>query len=168
MANICCLWSLFHVPGAPVVVGSYFEIKKEKKEEVSEHLSLIQVHWSFFWNFVLRAGSFSWFRASCWTTLLLSLLSKWPLPGVTSFFSISTKKNYTLFLTKQIYHTQIQKDLNMERAKVLFRYFPPPKHDFPWGCWKKDSIKGKQETMHFKYSAKISEEIDEGARTQLH
>lgn len=48
----------------------------------------------------------------------------------------------------------------LERAKVFFfnKKTPP-------GLLKRDPIKRKQETMHFKYNAKISEERDDEPHT---
>lgn len=110
--------------------------------------------------FVLHAGSLSGFDVSCWTTVL-SLLPKWPLPGDTPFFPSTLKKNCTLFLTKQMYPAT-----NPERPhKVFFVVVFFPK-TLPVMISPEAAEKGfhqrEQETMHFKYSAKISEEIDEG------
>lgn len=131
-----------------------------------------------FFNFVLHAENLSGFLVSCWIALLLLLLSKWLLPGDTylsfSFFSFTLKRIMHFFWLSKGIPYKSRKIWLLERAMVIcfFLNISPPKHCqswFPPRLLKRDSIKGKQETMHFKYSAKISEEIDEGGAgcTQL-
>lgn len=132
------------------------------------------MHWSFFSNFVLHAGSLCGFGVSCWITLLLSLLSKWPPPlRYPPFFfflifasALKRIKHYFFWLNKCI-PPQIQKDPSVGESYVFFfsfLYFSP-KHCqswFPPRLLKRDSIKGNRKLCISNTVPKISEEIDEG------
>lgn len=168
VANICRHWSLSFFTRS-TCWGFTLRLKKKFQRTC---------HWfkctDLYFKLCSPCWEPQWICASCWITLLLSLLSKWPLPGETSpFFFISTKKNYTLFLTKQTYprHKSRQTSV-LERARAFFLFclflvfFPPQKniasHDFPRGCLKRDSIKGNRKLCISNTVQKFSEEIDEG------
>lgn len=168
MANICRHWSLSFFTRS-TCWGFTLRLKKKFQRTC---------HWfkctDLYFKLCSPCWEPQWICASCWITLLLSLLSKWLLPGETSpFFFISTKKNYTLFLTKQTYprHKSRQTSV-LERARAFFLFclflvfFPPQKniasHDFPRGCLKRDSIKGNRKLCISNTVPKFSEEIDEG------
>lgn len=168
---ICFLWS----PPTP-----FFSIKStccgwillwEKSSDWSKPIDLFFLLCSPCWE----PQWVSCVLLNCLATFTaFKMAAPWRYLSFFFFFFIHTKKNYAFFLTKQRYPIQIQKDLTTGEGYgyMFFLNISPPKHCqswFPPRLLKRDSIKGKQETMHFKYSAKISEEIDEGGAgcTQL-
>lgn len=157
----------FFVPGAPVVVGFYFEIK-----EVSKSLSLIHVHWSFFKKLCSPCWEPQWIRCVLLNHIAaftaFKMAAPWRYPP---FFFIRAKKNYTFFFTKQMYPTTNPQRSQCWRGLRVFFFVFFPKTLLVMispEAAEKGFHQREQETMHFKYSAKISEEIDEGGHTQLH